>query len=139
MWTKSHSITTKDVTKEQMWKLFSDVNNWHTWDKGIEFAKLEGKFEKGNHFILRPKGGPNVKVKLLETIENKRFLDVTYFPLAKMFDDHLFEDTTDGLKITNIITVKGLLGFLWVKIVARKIVDALPIDIPEQIKAASKL
>lgn len=139
MWTKSHSITTKDVTKEQMWKLFSDVNNWHTWDKGIEFAKLEGKFEKGNHFILRPNGGPNVKVKLLETIENKRFLDVTYFPLAKMFDDHLFEDTADGLKITNIITVKGLLGFLWVKIVARKIVDALPIDIPEQIKAATKL
>ncbi|WP_316835647.1 SRPBCC family protein [Pedobacter nutrimenti] len=139
MWTKSHSITTKDVTKEQMWKLFSDVNNWHTWDKGIEFAKLEGRFEKGNDFILRPKGGPNVKVKLLETVENKRFLDVTYFPLAKMFDDHLFEDTADGLKITNIITVKGLLGFLWVKIVARKIVDALPVDILEQIKAASKL
>lgn len=139
MWTKSHSIVTKEATKEQMWKLFSDVNNWHTWDKGIEFAKLEGEFEKGNHFTLRPKGGPNVKVKLLETIKNNRFLDVTYFPLAKMFDDHLFEETPDGLKITNTITVKGLLGFFWVKMVARKIVDTLPIDIPEQIKAASKL
>lgn len=38
MWTRSHSIVTKEVTKEQMWKLFSDVNNWHTWDEGIEFA-----------------------------------------------------------------------------------------------------
>jgi Polyketide cyclase / dehydrase and lipid transport len=139
MWTKSHSIVTKEVTKEQMWKLFADVNNWHTWDNGIEFAKLEGKFEKGNYFTLRPKGGPNVKVELLETVENNSFLDVTKFPLAKMYDNHTFEETKDGLKITNTITVKGILGFLWIKIVAQKIVDALPTDMKEQIKAASSL
>jgi hypothetical protein len=115
------------------------VNNWHTWDNGIEFAKLEGKFEKGNYFTLRPKGGPNVKVELLETVENSSFLDVTKFPLAKMYDNHTFEETKDGLKITNTITVKGILGFLWIKIVAQKIVDALPTDMKEQIKAASKL
>ena len=139
MWTRSYSIVTKEVTKEQMWKLFADVNNWHTWDKGIEFAKIDGKFEKGNHFLLRPKGGPNVKVELLETIENNRFLDVTKFPLAQMYDNHLFEETSNGLKITNTITMKGLLGFLWVKIVAQKIADALPTDMQEQIEAASKL
>ena len=139
MWTRSYSIVTKEVTKEQMWKLFANVNNWHTWDNGIEFAKIEGKFEKGNHFMLRPKGGPNVKVELLETIENKNFLDVTKFPLAKMYDNHSFEETKDGLKITNTISVKGLLSFLWVKIVAKNIADALPTDMQEQIKVASKL
>lgn len=139
MWTKTHSIVTKEVTKEQMWKLFADVNNWHTWDNGIEFAKLEGKFEKGNYFTLRPKGGPNVKVELLETNENNSFLDVTKFPLAKMYDNHTFEETKDGLKITNTISMKGLLGFFWVKIVAQKIADTLPTDMNEQIKAASKL
>lgn len=139
MWSKSHSVVTKEVNSKQMWNLFTDVNNWHTWDAGIEYAKLEGNFEKGNYFLLRPKGGPNVKVELLEVIENKRFLDVTNFPLAKMYDEHLFEETADGLKITNIITVKGILGFLWVKLVAKKIVDALPVDVQEQIKAASKL
>ncbi|HEX8014853.1 MAG TPA: SRPBCC family protein [Flavobacterium sp.] len=139
MWTKSHSIVTKEVTNEQMWKLFSDVNNWHTWDNGIEFAKLEGKFEKGNYFTLRPKGGPNVKVELLETFEDQSFLDVTEFPLAKMYDNHIFEETNDGLKITNTITVTGILGFLWRKIVAQKIVDGLPTDMKTQIEAASKL
>ena len=139
MWTKSHSIVTKEVTKEQMWKLFADVNNWHTWDEGIEFAKMEGEFEKGNFFTLRPKGGPNVKVELLETVENKSFLDVTKFPLAKMFDNHTFEETPQGLKFTNTISVTGVLGFLWRKIVAQKIVDSLPNDMQTQIKAASKL
>jgi len=139
MWTKSHSIVTKEVSKEQMWRLFADVNNWHKWDKGIEFAKMEGNFERGNYFTLRPKGGPNVKVELLETVESHRFLDVTNFPLAKMYDLHTFEDTVDGLKVTNTITVKGLLSFLWVKIVAQKIADALPTDMQEQINAAAKL
>lgn len=139
MWTQSHSIVTKEITKEQIWKLFTDVNNWHTWDDGIEFAKLEGKFEKGNFFTLRPKGGPNVKAYLLETIENKMFLDVTKFPLAKMYDKHTFEETSEGLKITNTITVTGILGFLWRKLVAQNIVDNLPKDMQQQIKSAKSL
>ncbi|GHU88747.1 hypothetical protein FACS1894174_03030 [Bacteroidia bacterium] len=58
MWTKSHSIVTKEVTKEQMWKLWSDVNSWATWDKTIEFASLEGKFEAGNvYYFQRRKRG----------------------------------------------------------------------------------
>jgi hypothetical protein len=138
MWKRSYSVITKDVTKEQMWKLFADVNNWHTWDAGIEFAKMEGRFEKGNHFLLRPKGGPNVKVELIETIENKKFTDVTRFPLAKMYDEHVFEETPEGLKISNTISVTGVLGFVWVKLVAKKIVENLPNDIPQQIKAATK-
>ena len=139
MWTKSFSIVTKDVTKEQMWKLFADVNNWHNWDEGIEFAKLEGKFEKGNYFTLKPKGGPKVKVELLETLVNKSFLDVTTFPLAKMYDNHIFEEMPDGLKITNIISVEGVLSFVWIKLVAQNIVSALTFDMKKQIETASRL
>jgi hypothetical protein len=138
MWTKSHSIVTKAVTKEQMWKLFADVNTWHTWDEGIEFARLEGKFEKGNHFTLKPKGGPKLKVELLETVVNKSFLDVTKFPLAKMYDNHTFEETADGLKITNTISVTGILSFLWIRLVAQNIVNALPVDIQKQVEAAGR-
>ncbi len=139
MWARTHSIVTKEVTKEQMWKLFSDVNNWHTWDKGCEFAKIEGPFQKGNHFTLRPKGGPTVSIELLEVVENISFTDVTRFPLARMYDTHQFEETANELKITHTITVEGILGFLWVKIVAQKLADALPLDMQEQIKAAQKL
>jgi hypothetical protein len=139
MWIKSHSTVTKEVTKEQMWKLFADVNNWHTWDKGVEFAKLEGKFEKGNHFIFQPKGGPKLKIGIAEAVENHTFTDMTVFPLAKMYGEHVFEDTAKGLKISTTMKVKGILSFLWVKIVAQKIVDGLPNDMQDQIKAAAKL
>jgi Polyketide cyclase / dehydrase and lipid transport len=139
MWTKSYSVLTTEATKEQLWKLFADVNSWHSWDKGIEYAKMEGRFEKGNHFILKPKGGPKVKIELIETIENSRFTDLTKFPLAKMYGEHTFEETPEGLKVTTTMKVTGLLGFLWKKIVAQNIVNGLPAEMPEQIKYASKL
>lgn len=139
MWKRTYSTVTKEINSQQLWKLFADVNNWHTWDKGIEFARLEGRFEKGNFFMLRPKGGPTVKIELIETIINRKFTDVTRFPLAKMTDEHLFEETKDGLRITNTLFVEGILSFLWIRLVANKIVQSLPEDIQTQIKAASKL
>lgn len=60
---------------------------------------------KRKRVCFKTKRGPSVIVELLETVENKRFLDVIHFPLAKMHDDHLFEDIADRLRITNTITV----------------------------------
>jgi hypothetical protein len=139
MWTKTHSIITTDATKEQMWKLFADVNNWSQWDEGIEYAQLDGKFEQGNHFILKPKGGPKVKIRLVETIANKKFVDMTTFPLAKMYGEHTFEETAQGLKITTTMKVTGALGFLWRKLVAQGIADAMPKEMVAQVQHASKL
>ena len=139
MWTRSYSVVTKEVTKEQMWKLWSDVNSWTTWDKSLELASMNGKFEAGNFYNFQPKGGPKMKIKIYETNENHKFIDLTSFPLAKMYGEHTFEETPEGLRVTTTMRVVGLLGFLWRKIVAQKIVDDLPKDIAIQIEAAKKI
>jgi hypothetical protein len=139
MWAKSHSIVTKAVTKQQMWQLYADVNNWSNWDKSVEFAQLEGKFEQGNHFLFQPKGGPKMKILIFETVEHEKFVDLTIFPLAKMYGAHLLEETAAGLKITTTMKMKGILGWLWIKLVAQKIVDDLPADMEMQIQVASQL
>jgi hypothetical protein len=100
---------------------------------------MDGTFEKGSRFILKPKGGPKVKIELMEATPNRSFTDFTKFPLTKMYGTHLFEETSEGLKITTTMKVEGLLSFLWVKLVAQGIVDALPVEMEAQIKYASKL
>lgn len=137
MWIKTYSTITKNVSNEQMWRLFADVNNWQKWDHEIEYAKLEGNFEAGNYFILKPKGSPKVKIALVEVIENKKFVDLTKFPLAKMYGEHVFEQTAEGLKITTTMKVTGLLSFLWIKLVAQNIVNGLPTETQNQIKYAA--
>lgn len=139
MWKKSHTIITKAATSQQMWKLFANVNNWHKWDEGIDYARMEGKFEKGNYLTLKPKGAPEVKITLIETVENKTFTDQTNFPLAVMRGTHIFEETPEGLRVTTTMTVEGILGFLWRKLVAEKIVDGLPKEMLDQARYASKL
>ncbi|GAA3771826.1 SRPBCC family protein [Flavobacterium ginsengiterrae] len=139
MWKRSYSVTTTEITKEQIWKLVTDINNWKNWNDSVEYSKLLGEFKIGNYFILKPKGGPKVKIKLVEIIKNKKFTDLTTFPLAKMYGEHTYEDTPDGLKICVTMTVKGILSFLWIKLVAKEIVDDLPSSIANQIETAKKI
>lgn len=139
MWVKSYSLITKEVTKEQIWKLFTDVDNWKNWDDTVEHSELLGELKVGNYFILKPKGSPKVKIQIVELEPFKKFTDLTRFPLAKMYGEHLYEETPEGLKITITMSVKGLLSKLWIKLVAKDIVENLPKDIKNQIKNAKKL
>ncbi len=119
--------------------MFSDINSWHVWNSEIVFAKLEAKFEAGNHYIIQPKRGRLIKVELVEVTENAHCLELGKFPLAKMYYDHKLEETSAGLKISSTITVKGLLSFLWVQLVVKNIADTIDSHVQEQIRVASKL
>ncbi|WP_160138756.1 polyketide cyclase [Chryseobacterium sp. c4a] len=139
MWKKTYSVLTREVTREQIWKLTTDINHWKDWDDTVEYSNLLREFKEGEFFILKPKGGPKVKIKIVEVIPFQKFTDLTSFPLAKMYGEHFYEVTENGLKITVTMTVKGLLSKLWIKLVVHDIVKSLPEDIANQIKNAKKL
>lgn len=138
MWKKSYFIVTKEVTKEQVWQVFADVNHWHTWDNSVEYAHLLGEFQQGNFFELKPKNAPKSKVLIYKVIENKNFTAMMTLPFGKIYYEHLLEETTNGLKVSGTITVKGFLSFLWIKLIAQKMAKSLPQDIENQIKQAKK-
>src|SRR5580704_18879059 len=126
MWQTTHEKTFPGLKKEAVWALWADVNGWHRWDPDIEFAKMTGPFRAGANFVLRPKGGPNVKIGILRTDPHKGYTDVTKFPLAKMYGIHDLEETAGGLKLTITIRVEGPLAWLWRKLVAQNVADEAP-------------
>ena len=136
MITRVYSTITRDVDSSQMWGLMSDVDHWSEWDEGIESAKLSGPFVAGSVIALRPKGGPDLQVHLLDVRPTSYFKDVTKFPLAQMNDEHWYEDTPEGLKITSKLTMKGPLSFVWNKLVMKTMADNIPADIARQIERA---
>ena len=139
MWSKTYSVTTDEVTREQMWKLFTNVNSWHIWDSGVENAQLNGQFEQGNHILLKPKSGPKIKIVLSKVVEKQLFITASSFPLGKIYHQHLFEETSDGLRISYTITVKGVLSFLWVKLIAQNLFNSISKDVIKQINIAKTL
>jgi len=136
---KTFSLVTTEVSQEQIWKAISNVNQWSRWDAGVEFAELQGKFETNSSFLLHPKGGPKIKIKLVEVKEKGYFKDMTTFPLAKMYGEHWYEETPQGLKITVTMTITGILSALWYRAVMKDIVANLEKDQKALIAEAAKI
>ena len=125
MWTRTHSMSFSGVTPAQVWRVWSDVNQWQAWQTDIEYARLEGGFERGQVFKFRPKGGPELGIELTEVTPLKSYTDLTRFPLARMHDSHEIVDYGDRIEIKNTLTVTGPLGFLWRKLVAEGVAASI--------------
>ena len=138
MWTKFHSKNYSGITKERIWAIWTDVNNWPSWHGDLDYCKLEGSFAVGNHFMLKPKGAPAVKITFTNIIPNQEFTDCTHFFGAKMYDTHKMEETKDGLLLSNKMVVTGPLKWLWIMLVAKKVADSVPEEMDSLVKLARK-
>ena len=139
MWTRSFSKVYAGIKKEDIWQLWTDINNWPKWHGELDYCKLEGKFEVGNYFILKPKGVSPVKIMLTEIEEGKKFSDCTAFFGAKMHDTHSMEETPDGLRLSNTLVVTGPLKWLWIKLVAQNVADTAPDKIEALVNLAKNV
>jgi hypothetical protein len=126
MWVKTYNKIYQGIAREDVWRIWSDVNNWPTWDKELEYCKMENNFIEGSQFILKPKGGPKVSITLSEVRPNEKFTNYCKFLGATMYVAHALEETSDGLRITNTITVTGPLSYIWVHLVAKNVANSVP-------------
>lgn len=136
MWTKTYSKTFQGIKREDIWQIWTDVNNWPTWHGDLDYCTLDGAFTVGNHFMLKPIGVNPVKIVLTEIKEGYHFTDCTSFFGAKMYDTHAMEDTAEGLKLINKLVVTGSLKWLWIKLVAQNVADTVPEEMEALVKLA---
>ena len=139
MWCKTHSMSFEGVRPEQVWKVWSDVNQWHAWQPDIEYARLEGEFTAGQVFRFRPKGGPELGIELTEVKPQARYADLTRFPGARMLDAHEIVDHGARIEIRNTLTVTGPLGFLWRKLVAEGVAASIEAQTRSMIEQARRV
>lgn len=125
MWSKTYSKKVTGLRADQVWKVWTDLNQWHTWQSDIEYAKLEGEFKVGNTFFLKPKGSPKVKIEIIKVESNRQFTDLTRFPGARMYGSHEFLVHGDELEIKTTMSIEGPLSFLWRKIVAEDVANGM--------------
>ena len=126
MWQVTHSATFEGLRKDAVWAAWSDVDRWHEWDPDLDFAHAPDGFNPGTRFVLKPKGGPKVNIRLLRAEPLRGYTDLTVFPLARMYGIHDMVETSDGLTLSITIRVEGPLTRLWKTLVAQKVADEAP-------------
>jgi hypothetical protein len=61
-----------------IWALFRDVPGWKDWNAGIESIEMEGAFETGIWFKMKPPGQDIFRSRLIDVRENECFVDETH-------------------------------------------------------------
>jgi hypothetical protein len=75
-WHGEHSIETS-ATPAQIWRLFSDVSGWTTWNAGVEAIQLDGPFATGTELTMKTPGQDAFRSKLIDVREHEAFVDET--------------------------------------------------------------
>ncbi len=106
---KTFQVTHTEKTsasKEAIWKLWSDINNWPQWDAGLISCKASGEFQPGNSFELTPHGAPEAVTAVLDdVVVNTRFSDKTDLGFATIQAIHEMNDEANEVSVTHTIIV----------------------------------
>jgi hypothetical protein len=108
MWEFEHTVTTT-AKAETIWELYSDISSWIQWDKGIEYAILEGSFAAGTQGLLQPTGQERLAFQLLEVEPLRGFSDITDIPKAgiQIHFTHQLQQNAEGTIVTHKVTITG--------------------------------
>src|SRR5437667_5465992 len=124
MWKAQYEMTT-DVAPTALYRAITDVNNWSKWDTGLEYTRLEGDVKPGTAFVLKPKGGPKVRM-MIDEVRPHVLVDTAHLLGAKMRTTHEYVQQGNQTTIRLGIEVTGPLGFLWRKVVGEKQIKEAP-------------
>lgn len=105
---------------DRLYRAITDISRWPEWGGDLEWAKIEEPATTGASFILKPKGGPQVAMRIEAAEPSRRFVDLAKLPLARMRTIHEFTDTGHHTLVTIAIEVFGPLAFLWDRLIARQ-------------------
>lgn len=125
MWKKEVTIET-NATKERIWELWSDVENWKKWDGEVQQSELNGRFETGTMGMLKPTNGPKSKFIIKSATFPIEFTTSSSLPLAKMDFVHKLTEKNGKLLLTHGVEISGITTFLFSRVIGKKIIAELP-------------
>lgn len=133
-----HTIETT-ARPSDIWQIWQDVANWHTWDHGIEYATSDGPFVAGTRGTLKPKGAPLVHTQLTCVEPMKKFVDESRLPFARIIVSHFLTEEFGRTYVTHQIEMKGILSFLFAYLIGREMKKNLPVEMQAMVKKAEAL
>lgn len=77
-----------EASPQDIYSLYTDVENWNQWDKEVKCSHLTGAFEVGTEGILKPSSGPKSKILVTDIVPNKSFTVTSKLPFCLLSFEH---------------------------------------------------
>lgn len=106
MWEFEHTIETA-AAPASLWRLYSDVSTWPSWDKANEWTALDGPFEAGTRGRMKFIGQDALDFRLVEAQPERLFVDETDVPGAVLRFEHRIEPIEAGTRLTHRVVIDG--------------------------------
>jgi uncharacterized protein YndB with AHSA1/START domain len=74
MWEYEYAVETT-ASSQSLWRRWSDVPQWPSWNAGIETIEIDGPFAVGTRFTMTPPGQEPVTLQLVEVEPERLFVD----------------------------------------------------------------
>ncbi len=122
-----HYTLVTQAAPERIWEVWTDVEGWNRWDRGLKAATIREKFSEGASGVITPLSGPKAKFVVTDVAEGRSYTFETNLPLGKLVVQRsiisIEEDTTT---FRHDVGFRGALGWFWALSYGSGFMKALP-------------
>ena len=114
---------------EVVFRIYEDVQNWHTWDPDTKSATLEGPFQVGSRGRLTPTKGNSVPMVLTQVVPGQCFTVESKIPLFRMLFEHELRPALAATEVVHRVTFSGLLSLVLGAMLSKQLNSGLPVTL----------
>lgn len=112
-----------------IFRIYEDVQNWHTWDPDTKQASLDGPFQVGSRGRLTPTKGNTVPMVLTQVEPARCFTVESRIFLFRMLFEHELLPAPGATEVVHRVTFSGPLSVILGPMLSRQLNTGLPVTL----------
>lgn len=117
------------ASPEAIFRIYEDVQNWHTWDPDTRQAFIEGPFRAGSVGRITPPKGMTVPMLLTQVEPGKCFTVESKIPLFRMLFEHELVPVEGATEVIHRVTFSGFLSLVLGPVLCKQLNAGLPVTL----------
>lgn len=103
------------ASSSEIWSVWTAVEQWKDWDRGLKDAKIEGEFSLGAKGTIISLEGRKSKFKVVEYKEGESYTYKTKLPLGSLYVKRYLTTEDATITFTHEVWFKGLSSGIFAK------------------------
>jgi Polyketide cyclase / dehydrase and lipid transport len=131
-----HTLST-NASSEAVWRVWTTVSEWHTWDKGLKSAALQGAFVLNAEGSIVSQNGSTSRFRITTFEDGISYTFSTALPLATLHVKRTLSQRNQRQEFTHEVWFDGLLGGIFAQMLGKNFMAILP-NVMQEVKVLAE-